>query len=242
MAKPDVKIADQNHLTIVSGTGRSTAVRTVLIADDDALVRSAVKSIISAQDDLEVTCEVEDGARAMQEATIRKPDLLLLDLNMPNKPGLEALRSIGSSIPGMKTVVLTVGVDRRQIVEAIQLGASGVVLKAEAASALIPAIHSVLAGKYWIEKRELPDIHEVLKSVAPVGPQPTTKRDLLSAKEFKIVQAVAEGCTNKDIAGQIGTTEQVVKNNLGRIFDKLGVFNRLELALYALDNNFVERA
>ena len=213
----------------------------VVLADDDPLVRSAVKAILESQPDFSVVAEANDGQQAMQMAVLEKPNILVLDLNMPNKPGLEALRGIGSSLPAMRTLVLTINAEKRQIMEAIQLGARGVVLKQHAGEALVPALHAIIDGEYWVDRTVHHSIHDVLRTVAPVGPPPTSKRDLLTPREMQIVRVVVEGATNKDIAAAIKTSAQVVKNNLGRIFDKLGVFNRLELALYALDNGLAER-
>jgi DNA-binding NarL/FixJ family response regulator len=102
-----------------------------------------------------------------------------------------------------------------------------------------------MTNKYWIRDQGLDDvqqvIHEITTTVSPGDPESAPKMALLSAKEIKIVTYIVEGRTNKDIARTMQTSEQVVKNHLGKIFDKLGVFNRLELALYALDNHLVER-
>jgi len=222
--------------------------QSLLLADDDPLVRTAVKAIFGCDPTFKVTGDATDGEQAMARALQLHPDLLVLDMNMPGKAGLETLRELHQAIPGkgalaMRTLLLTVSADRRQIMEAIQLGARGLVLKHNAPTLLLRAAHSVLAGRFWIDTREFADIHEVLRELSAGQPKtPTAKRDLLTPRELSIVKLLAQGCTNKDIANQTGTKEQVIKNNLVRIFDKLGVFNRLELALYALDNQIVDRA
>jgi DNA-binding NarL/FixJ family response regulator len=213
----------------------------VLIADDDPLVRAAVGLLISHQVGFAVAGEATNGEEALAMAHQLRPDLLLLDLNMPKKAGMEALREMGDSMPSMKTILLTVAIEKRQIVEALQLGARGIVLKEAARSVLIEAIRTVQQGMYWINQHPVSDVRQVLDEFSPVADAPSTKNGLLSPKEMQIVTFIVEGCTNKDIAKSLATSEQVVKNHMGKIFDKLGVFNRLELALYALDNRMVER-
>ncbi|MCU1307770.1 MAG: two component transcriptional regulator, LuxR family [Acidobacteriaceae bacterium] len=219
---------------------RTDAVR-VLIADDDPLVRAAVGLLISHQPDFSVAGEATNGEEAITMAHELRPDLLLLDLNMPKKAGMDALREMGDSLPGMRTILLTVGIEKRQIVEALQLGARGIVLKEAARSVLIDAIRAVQQGMYWINQHPVSDVHRVLNEFAAPAESLSEKRELLSNKEMQIVTFIVEGCTNKDIAKSLSTSEQVVKNHMGKIFDKLGVFNRLELALYALDNQMVQR-
>lgn len=212
----------------------------VLIADDDPLVRAAVGVLLPAEG-FKLAGEARDGGEAIDQVKALRPDLLLLDLNMPNKAGLEALRELSGA--GVRTIVLTVAIEKRQILEALQLGARGIVLKAAARTLLADAINSVIAGHYWINDQPLQDVQAVIRdltsSVAEAPAAPKTK--LLSPKELQIVCFIVEGRTNKDIAQELQTSEQVIKNHLGKIFDKLGVFNRLELALYAIDNRMVER-
>ncbi|MCU1286202.1 MAG: two component transcriptional regulator, LuxR family [Acidobacteriales bacterium] len=220
---------------------RAKAVSRVLIADDDPLVRAAVGVLVSHEADLEIAGEATNGEEAIAMAQQLRPELLLLDLNMPKKAGLEALRDMGDAIPGMKTILLTVAIEKRQIVEALQLGARGIVLKEAARTVLIDAIRAVMQGMYWINQQPVSDVRRVLHDLAPAVAVHSDKATLLSPKEKQIVTYIVEGCTNKDIAKSLETSEQVVKNHMGKIFDKLGVFNRLELALYALDNNMVQR-
>jgi two-component system nitrate/nitrite response regulator NarL len=213
----------------------------VIIADDDPLVRAAIGVMLPAPR-FQVIAEAVNGDEAARKSRDLKPDVLLLDLAMPGKAGMEALRDLGNSVPNMKTVVLTVAIAKRQIVEALQLGAKGIVLKEGARDVLANCIENVMAGKYWVDRTPVSDVHKIIADIqsSPEMNRPS-KRDLLNPKEMQIVTFIVEGRTNKDIAGTLNTSEQVIKNHLGKIFDKLGVFNRLELALYALDNQMVER-
>jgi two-component system nitrate/nitrite response regulator NarL len=212
----------------------------VLLADDDPLVRAAVNVLFSHHKGFEIVGEANNGEEAIVMASALKPDLLLLDLNMPKKAGLEALRDLAQAVPNMRTILLTVSIEKRQILEALQLGARGIVLKEAARKLLIEAANTVTAGKYWINQHSVSDVGHVIKELQPAS-SASDPDGMLTPKETQIVGFIVEGATNKDIAKNLDTSEQVVKNNLGRIFDKLGVFNRLELALYAIDHNMARR-
>lgn len=214
----------------------------VLIADDDPLVRAAVGALISSHKDFDLAGEAADGEQAVQQVEKLHPDILLLDLKMPKKAGMDALKDIGNRFEKMCTVVLTLAIDDRQIVEALQLGAHGIVLKENAQKVLPDAIRAVSTGQYWVNNAAVESADAIIKKITASWPtRKTSTRDQLSDRDNQIVRFIVEGATNKDIAKQLGTSEQVVKNHLGKIFDRLGVFNRLELALYALDNQMVER-
>ena len=229
--------------TAKTAASRARVLR-ILVADDDPLVRAAV-SVLLASGPYHLIGEATDGAETINLVQKLKPDVLLLDLNMPKKAGLEALREIGDKLAGMKTVVLTVAIEKRQVLEALQLGARGIVLKSAARTVLTDCLRAVHAGKYWVNNQPVADVQHILEDLAVAvereRPEPSPKLKLLSPKEAQIVRFIVEGRTNKDIAGELNTSEQVVKNHLGKIFDKLGVFNRLELALYALDNRMADR-
>jgi two-component system, NarL family, nitrate/nitrite response regulator NarL len=228
----------------MASTHGKVAAVSVLIADDDPLVCAAITTLLGNGDCYLVAGEAHDGTQAVLKAKELLPDILLLDLNMPRKHGLEALRELSYQVPHMRTIVLTLAIERRQIVEALQLGARGVILKADALERLTASIQAVISGNYWVDDREVSDIGQVIEEIGSDRMdllRESPKLALLSPKEAQIVAYVVEGRTNKDIAETLQTSEQVIKNHLGKIFDKLGVFNRLELALYAIDNRMVER-
>lgn len=213
----------------------------VVVADDDPLVRAAVKAIIVDIPYLTDCAEAENGAQAVKAVREQEPDLLLLDLNMPEMPGMDALRELSEGLGRLRVIILTVHADKRTIVEAIQYGARGLVLKTDAARQLRPAIESVLNKKYWFDGHSVPDVQHIVTKLSAELPRNDSKRDLLSERELNVLRYVVLGATNKDIAREMQTSEQVIKNLVSRIFDKLGVFNRLELALYAMDNDIVPR-
>lgn len=230
---------ERPQMRAVKGDSRKAAT-TVLIADDDPLVRSAISLMVGAEK-MEVKGQAANGEEAVEMARRLRPQVMLLDLVMPNMAGLEALRELKDSVPQMKTILLTMAIDKKQVLQALQLGAKGIVLKESARESLPAAIRTVLEGKYWVNKQALENVQTVILELMRTVEQRTCKRDLLSGKEQQIVTCIVEGCTNKEIAKMMQTSEQVVKNHLGKIFDKLGVFNRLELALYALDNQLAQR-
>ena len=214
--------------------------RRVILADDDPLVRGAVRLILAHHRNYEILGEATNGDEAISLAAQTRPDVLLLDLHMPKRPGLTALQDLRTIVPNMRIILLTVSIERRQILEALQAGARGIVLKEAARTVLPTAVESVVKGKFWVDKQAIDDPSQLLQELRAAG-HATGTRATLTPREKQVVGYVVEGCTNKDIAKTLGTSEQVIKNYLGKIFDKLGVFNRLELALYALDNGLARR-
>jgi DNA-binding NarL/FixJ family response regulator len=223
-----------------TSTQDPTRKKRVILADDDPLVRAAVSVIFNHHKGFEIVGEAGNGDEAIALAARTSPDVLVLDLNMPLRPGLAALNELRAAVPNMRIILLTVAIERRQIVEALQAGARGIVLKEAARTTLIKAVDSVLKGHFWVDKRPLNDVSALVKELRSES-KATAGQAQLTPREKQVVEYVVEGCTNKDIARTLCTSEQVIKNYLGKIFDKLGVFNRLELALYALDHNLARR-
>ncbi len=215
---------------------RTTTIR-VLIADDHRMFREAVRRLIDGQSGIQVVGDAADGREAIKLATETEADVLLLDLSMPRTTGLEALRELSEQGAKIRTILLTGTADRQEIVQAIRLGARGVVLKDASPETLIEGIAHVAAGHYWIGPERMADL---LESVKPAARTPTRPADTLTPRELLIVASVVEGATNKRIAEQHEMSYQTVKNHLSNIFDKLGVSNRLELALYAIAHRLIE--
>ncbi len=216
------------------------AVVTVLIADDDPIVRQAVKSVLDVSGGFKVVGEAEDGKMAAELVTKTDPDILLLDLLMPNLPGLEALRAITTAGSEVRTVLLCSAITAKQILEALQLGARGVVLKKKVAE-LIPALEAVMRGQYWIESQSVSNVVQVVQQLATANSQPSQKQTRfgLTARETEIISFITQGCMNRDIASSLSITEETVKRHLTNIFNKVGMSNRLELALFAIEHGLV---
>ncbi len=209
----------------------------VLLADDDPIVRQAVRSVLDAAGGFSIMAEAEDGQVAADLLQKCSPDVLLLDLLMPRLPGLEALRALASSAIEVRILLLCSAITNKQVLEALQLGARGVVLKSKVAE-LVPAIEAVLSGRYWIEGQKISNVvqvverlsHAVKRECAPVN------RYQLTAREIEIVNLITQGCMNRDIAQSLSISEQTVKRHLTNIFNKAGMSNRLELALFAIEH------
>ncbi len=220
------------------GNEKPTGTIRVVIADDHSIVREGLKLILSIDNELEVVGMGADGQEALELSVQLKPDILLLDVDMPRMTGLEALRNLADRECPVKVVVLTASIENKQIVEALQLGARGVIRKETPPRVLLKCIHSVFEGQYWLGQDAFSDLVRGLQSLAPMTTE--NARFGLTARELKVISAVLEGDTNKAIAERLAISEQTVKNHLTNIFNKLGLSNRLELALFAAKNRLLE--
>lgn len=181
--------------------------------------------------------EAEDGREAIELVRRLRPDVLLLDLTMPELPGLEVMRELISSQIPTRVLLVTAAIEREQLVTALQLGARGIVLKDAATTDVVEAIRSVMAGQYWLERSAVTDLVQVLHRLIVAAKQPPPKPKFnLTARELQVIGAIVDGCTNKDIAQQFSISEETVKRHITNVFNKVGVSNRLELALFAINH------
>ena len=214
----------------------------IVVADDHPVVRFGVKNMLTnGETGFEVVGEANDGDEAITQTLELEPDILLLDLAMPKLPGLEAMRAIMNRSPRVKIVLLTSLIPTQQIIEALQIGARGIVLKESVASDLSESLRAVLSGDYWIGGKRvvnlLSALHDLMQQAAAV---PEKKTYGLTPRELEVVTCIVEGCSNKDIAKQFTISEETVKRHLSNIFDKTGVSTRLELALFAISHKLVD--
>ncbi len=214
----------------------------VLIADDHPVVRIGLRNMLQSDNQIKVIAEAKDGVEALHMVRTLRPDILLLDLAMPRMPGMEALRELTANGGSTRTIVLTGQVDKRQVLEALQLGARGVVLKDAAIAHLSACIRAVMQGQYWLEGRPVQNLVQLLRDLTAQTAPPPRKTFGLTARELEVVTLITEGSTNKHIAETFGISEETVKRHLTNIFNKLGVGNRLELALFALNHNLLPPA
>lgn len=213
----------------------------VLIADDHPVVRVGLRNMLQTNGRVKVVAEARDGIEALNMVHTLRPDILLLDLAMPRMPGMDALRELTSesSPTSTRTIVLTGLIDKQQILEALQLGARGVLLKDAVVDHLSACIRAVMQGQYWLEGRPVQNLVQVLRELEAQTAPPPRKTFGLTARELEVVGLITEGSTNKHIAQTFGISEETVKRHLTNIFNKLGVGNRLELALFALNHNLL---
>jgi DNA-binding NarL/FixJ family response regulator len=190
-------------------------------------------------DGFEVVGEASDGDEAITITLESQPDVLLLDLLMPRLPGLEAMRAILNGTPTVKVLLLTSTITTQQVIEALHIGARGIVLKEAIGGHLQTAIRTVYSGDYWIGGKRVGNLvsalHDLMRQTVP----PPRKTFGLTPREFDVVGCIVEGCSNRDIASRFSLSEETVKRHLSNIFDKTGVSTRLELALFAIAHQLV---
>ena len=209
----------------------------VLIADDHPIVREGLRRLLSLEEDIDIVGEVGDGEAVIASVEQCEPDVVLLDLRMPGMDGLTALQRLRKMNRKTKVLVLTASEDKNEFVEAMKLGCSGIVLKQTAAELVVKSIRKVHSGEIWLDSHTTAAVMRQFASPhEPGAPGGVRSRDRspLSQREREIVGLVAQGYKNKEMAEKMFISEQTVKNHLHNIFDKLGVSDRLELALYAI--------
>ncbi len=209
----------------------------VVIADDHPITREGVEKLLSLETDMELVGEAGDGESAVAIVDKLDPDILLLDLRMPVVDGFAALQRILKLGRKTRVVVFTASEDKNEFVQAMKLGCSGIILKQTEADLILKGIRKVHAGEIWLDSNTTAAVMRQFAS--PSEPMPTGSlrardRSPLSQREREIVALVAQGYKNKEMAEKMFISEQTVKNHLHNIFDKLGVSDRLELALYAI--------
>ncbi len=211
----------------------------IVMADDHPVVRIGVRNMLTDTGEFEVLGEATDGDEAITQTLELQPDILLLDLSMPRMPGLEAMRAIMNGSSTVKIILLTSTITTQQIIEALQIGARGIVLKDALANHLQMAIKTVSAGDYWIGGKRVVNLVSALHELMQQAAVPQRKTYGLTPRELEVVGCIVEGCSNRDIAKQFSLSEETVKRHLSNIFDKTGVSTRLELALFAIAHHLV---
>lgn len=208
----------------------------ILIADDHPIFRDGLRRLLESEKGFKVIAEACDGIEAVEFVRKLKPEILLLDLAMPRRAGLEALRELSTDSAPARVILLTAAAEREQIVEALQLGARGVVLKDCGTEVLMKSIRAVLGGEYWVGREPVSNLMQYLRGLMESSTKISRqKRFGLTPRELDIVSAVVAGYANKEIAEHFKISEDTVKHHLSNIFDKTGVSTRLELALFAVN-------
>jgi len=210
----------------------------ILLVDDHVLFRKGLATLLTSQDDFRVVGEAENGLEALEQARKLMPDLILMDIAMPVCDGLEATRRILAEMPYVKIVILTVAEDDQSLFEAIKSGAHGYLLKKLEPEELFELLRGVSRGEAPISRFMAAKImHEFSRLAKRVKSEPGTQQ--LTDREREVLQLVAQGLTNKEIADRLVITENTVKNHLKNILAKLHLENRVQAAAYAVQQGLV---
>jgi len=208
----------------------------VLVVDDQTLFRTGLTSLLNEDERVEVVGQAVDGADAVKQAVRLKPDVILMDVKMPNVDGIEATRQIMEALPGSKVLVLTTFETDSQVIQALKAGASGYVLKDSSASAIISSIVAVMAGERVMASAVANRVLEMLTGTTT----PKEFYDGLTNREIEILKLLANGMANKQIAYRLKISEKTVRNHVSNTYEKLGIYDRSQAVLYAVKKGLVE--
>jgi two-component system, NarL family, nitrate/nitrite response regulator NarL len=219
----------------------------VLIADAHPIVLEGLRSVLGQYSEIQIAGEALDGMEAIDRTVHLDPDILFMELKLPRVDGLTVLRSIQTRAPRTKVILFSSPENKDDFVEAMKLGCSGILLKTGPTSLIEKSIHKVHAGEIWLDSNTTAAVIRQFASptdfpASHANGKPSRERAQLSQREREIIVLIAQGYKNKEIAEKMFITEQTVKNHLHNIFDKLGVSDRLELALYAIHNSLHVKA
>ncbi len=214
----------------------------ILIADDHPIFRDGLRKLLEAEPGFQIVGEAADGEEALTLVHRLHPDVLLLDVTMPKLPGLATLKELADAGHPTRAILLTAAIEKPEIVTALQLGARGVVMKDTATRLLFKSIRCVMDGQYWVGREAVADLVDTLRTLAPEPKADKHKKFGLTKRELEVLTEIVSGYTNKEIAQKLTLSEDTVKHHVTNIFNKLGVSNRLELALYAVHHHLVDSA
>lgn len=208
----------------------------VMLVDDHALIREGIKQLLEFDGSIDVIEQASDGAECLEKLQHVQPDILLLDINMPNVNGIEVLEEIKKKNIPVKVLMLTVHSEAEYLVQAVDIGANGYILKDSGSEELKKAIQSVMDGDSYIQPSLIPSLNSRL-----------VNRDIdkekiaaLTKREMKILTQIAGGMFNKEIAMNLNISERTVKNHISNIFKKIDVSDRTQAAVFAIRNNIVK--
>jgi two-component system nitrate/nitrite response regulator NarL len=209
----------------------------VLLVDDHALFRSGVKTLLQRHDEFEVVDEAADGLEGIKRARSLKPDVVLLDLNMPGVGGLEAVKVINEEIPEARVLMLTVSENAEDLMEALRAGACGYLLKNVEMDALLDAVRRAARGDSVVSPQMTAKLIDGVRE-QPRGAGTLLERDRFSPRERDILTCLAQGESNKEIARALDLAESTVKIHVQNIFKKLNMTSRVQVALYAAEQGY----
>ena len=216
----------------------SVMVRTarVLVVDDQTLFRTGLTSLLSEDQRVEVVGQAVDGSDAVKQAIKLKPDVVLMDLKMPNLDGIEATRQIVEQVPSTRVLILTTFETDSQVIQALKAGASGYVLKDSSAAAIVSSVLAVISGERVMASAVANRVLDMLTGTAT----PKEFYDGLTNREIEILKLLANGMANKQIAYRLKISEKTVRNHVSNMYEKLGIYDRSQAVLYAVKKGLVE--
>ena len=208
----------------------------IMIADDHSMIREGLKSLLELEGDIQVVAEAEDGVDCLEKLKICTPDVLLLDINMPRKNGLEVLQTLKSSKSKVKILVLTVHNEVEYLMKAVDIGVDGYISKDSESAELKKAIFSIVEGENYIQPSLIPALNsKMIEKNRDEG-----KIESLTKRELEVLKLLAVGMYNKEVAEKLNISERTVKNHVSNIFKKIEVTDRTQAAVFAIRNNLIE--
>ena len=208
----------------------------IMIADDHSMIREGLKNLLELDGDIQVIAEAVDGEDCLEKLQLVKPDVLLLDINMPKKNGLEVLKSLKSRRSKLKVLVLTVHNETEYLMKAVDIGVNGYVLKDSESSELKKAIFTVADGETYIQPSLIPALNAKMIETN----KDAEKIKSLTKRELDVLKLLAVGMFNKEVGKRLEISERTVKNHVSNIFRKINVSDRTQAAVYAIKSGFVE--
>lgn len=208
----------------------------VMIADDHSLIREGIKQLLEFDGSIEVVAQAADGNETLEVLADVTPDILLLDINMPNMNGIDVLQELKRKNSEMKILILTVHNEVEYLIKAVDIGADGYVLKDAGSDELKDAINRVIHGEQYIQSSMIPAMNSRIIN-RDIDKE---KIDSLTKREVEILKQIAGGRFNKEIAESLDITERTVKNHISNLFKKIDVNDRTQAAVFAIRNNLVE--
>lgn len=213
---------------------------TIMLVDDHSMVRQGLKQLIELEDDLVVIAQAGDGKKGVQKALEVHPDVILMDINMPNMNGIEAVQLLRQKKVHSKIIMLTLHNEVEYLNKTVELGIDGYILKDSGADILISAIRCVYNGETYMQSNMVtPLVDPLQEDQEKYETEMAKEREMLTKREMEVLSLITEGLLNKEIGYELRISEKTVKNHISNIFRKLNVNDRTQAAVYAIKNNII---